>query len=61
MPSDISDELGCTGTSDAVRDRGLDRALIGRASVGNSGVLALTGVDTEEVVELVVAVLGIVW
>lgn len=61
MPSDRSDEPGCTGTSEAVRDLGLERALIGRASVGRSGVLALTGVETEDVVELVVAVLGIVW
>lgn len=60
MASDRRDELGCTGTSDAVRDRGRERALIGRGSVGNSGVLALIGVDAEEVVELVVAVLGIV-
>lgn len=61
MPSEFSDELGWMGTSGVVRDRGRDRALIGRALEGRSGVVALTGEEIDEVVELGAAVLGIVW
>ena len=59
--SDSEDE-GCTGTSEAVRDRGRDRALIGRALLGSRGVVAVTGDEaTDEAGEvLLVVVLGIV-
>lgn len=61
MPSECNDELGCMGTSGVVRDRGRDRALIGLAAEGSSGVVALAGDDIDDVVELGAAVLGIVW
>lgn len=50
-----------TGTSGVVRDRGRERALIGRAFDGSNGVVAVIGEEIEDVVELVVVVLGIVW
>jgi len=61
MLSERSDVLAGTGTSGVVRERGRERALIGRAVDGSSGVVAVIGEDIEDVVELVVVVLGIVW
>ena len=61
MPSERRDE-GRTGPSGRVRDLGRERALIGRALEGSSGVVALMGEDIEDVVDDVEAVvLGIVW
>ena len=61
MPSERTEQLGCTGTSGVVRDRGRERAMIGRALDGKSGVAAVIGEEIAEVDELLVAVvLGIV-
>lgn len=61
MPSDCKDVLAGTGAAGVVRDLGRERALIGRAEDGSNGVEAVTGEEIEDVVELVVVVLGIVW
>lgn len=54
--------LAGTGAAGVVRDRGRARALMGRAFDGNNGVVAVTGEEIEDVVELVVeVVLGMVW
>ena len=60
MPSDRRDDPAKTGPSGVVRDRGRERALMGRALDGRSGVVALTGEEIEEVVELLAVVLAIV-
>lgn len=44
-----------------MRDRGRERALIGRAVDGRRGVVTVMGEEIDEVVELVGVVLGIVW
>ena len=60
MLSDCEEALAGNGAAGVVRERGRARAIIGRAADGNSGVVAVTGEDIEEVVELVWAVLGMV-
>lgn len=61
MVSDISDDPASTGPSGVVRERGRDLWFIGRAVDGNKGVVALTGEDMDDVVELVGDAVSMVW
>lgn len=62
MVSEVSDEIRGIVTPDAVRDRGRCLGLMLRAADGNNGVEAVTGEDTADVSDgVLAAVFGIVW